>query len=502
MQRKKVLWVAALTLVASVALGIRLVGLDAEPFWLDEVCTKDFNAGTLASVVRTYAADVHPPLYGILLHLWGTVVGTSEQALRGYSAAFSFVSLLCAVWLVRDVTGDGWMALAAGLMLAVNPLDIWHARDARMYAQAACLATMAACVLWRWLQRKGVTSPPRRLAAAYGLLAILLLYTHYLASILLGSQVLAVLLLFSVRRRWRDAAYLLAAAAAAFASFVPWAIFVLRFRPSLSSVVTQVGWIPKPHGFDVFAYLNHEFFIGFARAPGTAAYWFPVVTGGLLAVALVAALSKAPAPAGSPVLHPNEGLTLMLWLTLGPALIAAVISSLWQPVYFPPRFSLFCLAPGVAALVVMLGNVRSPLRTVLIAAITVLMATGAAWQAAAPTKDGLREMTRLAARFGEPAFALLLPSPNSILVHYYLPHAGLQIFREEFGPRLRPETPTLVWVCLQDGQLPPQDSCEGKLVAWLATTGPYRRLGGADGYAVYELHARALPPARSNEALE
>ncbi len=502
MQRKKVAWVAALTLVASVALGIRLAGLDAEPFWLDEVCTHDFNAGTLASVVRTYAADVHPPLYGILLHLWGTVVRTSEQALRGYSAAFSLVSLLCVVWLVRDVTGDGWMALAAGLMLAVNPLDIWHARDARMYAQAACLATIAACVLWRWLQREEVTSPPRRLAAAYGLLAVLLLYTHYLASILVGSQVLAVLLLFAVRRRWRDAAYLLGAAAGALALFVPWAVFVLRSRPSLFSVVAQVGWIPRPRLPDVFAYLNHEFFLGFARAAGTAAFWFPVATGGILAVALAAALSTGPAPAGELARHSNEALALVLWLTLGPALIAAVISSLWQPVYFPPRFSLFCLAPGVVALVVMLQNVRPPLRTVLVAAITALMATGAAWQAAAPTKEGLREMTRLAARFGEPAFALLIPSPNSILVHYYLPHADLKISREGLGPRLRPATPTLVWVCLKDGRLPPQGSRDGELVAWLATTGPHRRLGDADGYAVYELHARALPPARPNEALE
>ncbi len=502
MQRKEIAWVAALTLVASVALGIRLVGLDAEPFWLDEVCTHDFNAGTLASVVRTYAADVHPPLYGILLHLWGTVVGASEQALRGYSAAFSLVSLLCVMWLVRDVTGDGWMAVAAGLMLAVNPLDIWHARDARMYAQAACLATMAACVLWRWLQRRDVTSPPRRLATVYGLLAVLLLYTHYLASILLGSQVLAALLLFAVRRRWRDADYLLGAAAAALASFVPWAIFVLRFQPTLSRVVAHVGWIPKPHLFSVFAYLNHEFFLGFAHAPGTSAYWFPVVAGGVVAVALVAALSITPAPPGSPSRHTNEGLALMLWLTLGPALIAAVISSLWQPVYFPPRFSLFCLAPGVVALLVMLGNVRPPLRTVLIATITALMATGAAWQAAAPTKEGLREMARLASSFGEPDYALLLPSPNSILVHYYLPHAGLQISREELGPRLRPETPTTVWVCLKDGRLPPQDSRDGELVAWLATTGPYRRLGDADGYVVYELRARALPPARSNEAAD
>lgn len=495
---KEVWWVAALTLVASAALGMRLVGLGAEPFWLDEVCTRNFNPGTLSSVLHAYAADVHPPLYGILLHLWGTLAGASEQALRSYSTAFSIVGLLCAVLLTRDVTGNRWAALAAGLMLAVNSLDIWYAREARMYAQAACLTTMASWVLWRWLQRKDAASTPRCLAVAYGFLAALLLYTHYLASIVLFSQVLVAFVLFSARRLWRDAAQLLGAAAAALASFVPWVIFVHRFRPSLYSA-TQVGWIPKPHLIDVFGYLNHEFFLGFASAPGTAADWFPVVTGGLLAVALVAAASTGPAPAGVPARRTSEALALLLWLALGPALVAAAISHLWHPVYFRPRFSLFCLAPGVVALVAMLAKVRPPLRTVLIATITAFMATGAAWQAASPTKQGLRELRRLAVSFGEPEFALLLPSPNSILVHYYLPHARLQLSREELGARLRSTTPVIVWVCLKDGELPPPKSREGELVSWLATTGPYRRLGNADGFVVYELRARALPQDGSEE---
>jgi hypothetical protein len=494
----EVWWVAALTIVVSVALGIRLVGLGAEPFWLDEVCTGDFNAGTLSSVVHAYAADVHPPLYGILLHLWGTLAGASEQALRGYSTVFSIVGLLCATLLTRDVTGNRWAALAAGLMLAVNPLDIWYAREARMYAQAACLMTLATWVLWRWLQRQDATGAPWRLPVAYGFLAALLLYTHYVASVVLASQVLVVLVLFRVRRRWRDAARLLGAIAAAAASFVPWVLFVHRFRSSLYSAA-QVGWIPKPHLVDVLGYLNHEFFLGFAGAPGTAAGWFSVVAGGLLAVAVVAAASAGPARAGLPARRMSEALALLLWLAVGPAVLAAAVSHLWHPVLFRPRFSLFCLAPTVVVLVVMLAKVRPPLRTALIATITAFMATGAAWQAASPAKQGLRELRQLAVSFGEPEVALLLPSPNSILVHYYLPHARLQLSREELGARLRSSTPAIVWVCFKDGQLPPRESRDGELVSWLANTGPYRLLGNADGFAVYELHAQALPQDRSGE---
>ena len=482
-------WWFALALVASGALEIRLARLDAEPFWLDEVCTWNFNAGTLSSVVRSYAADVHPPLYGVLLHLWSRAFGHSEAALRSLSVPLSILGLICVVLLVLDMTGDRWAALAAGVMLAVNPLDTWHARDARMYTLTATLATAAACVLWLWLQRAQSGMPRKRLAAAYALLATLLLYSHYLGSLLLGAQVLGGLVLFSLHRRWRDSAYLLSAAAAACLLFAPWAAYVFRFRSTLANVAARVGWIPIPRLPDVFAYLNHEFFLGFGNPPSTAASWFPVASGGLLAVAVIAALSLGPVPQDSPGRRSHEGLALMLWLALGPALVAATVSRVWHPVYFPPRFSLFCLGPGVVALFVMLEPVRPPLRTALIAGLTALMATGAVWQAAVPTNQGLREMSSLAHVFGEPDDAFMIPSPHPLLVRYYLPHARLEPSKKELSSRLRSGKTAVVWVCLGDGQLPPPASADGQLVAWLATTGAYRRLGWADGFLVYELRA-------------
>ena len=437
---KQLWWVAALTLTASAALGVRLARLDSEPFWLDEVCTANFNAGTVSSVLHAYATDVHPPLYGILLHLWSAVVGTSEAALRGYSTVFSILGLLFAVLLTREITGDRWAALGAGLLLAVNPLDIWYAREARMYEQAACLMTVATWVLWRWLRREDAARPPGTLAAAYGLLAALLLYTHYLAAVVLGAQVLAMLVLFSVCRRWRDAARLLGVTATAIVSFLPWVIYVRHLRPTLYSA-SQVGWIPKAHAVDVFGYLNHEFFLGFASPPSTAAGWFSVAAAGLLAVTVVGAASTGPHTGGATAHRPREAVALLLWLAIGPALVAAVISQLWHPVFFRPRFSLFCLAPTVVVLVVALAEVRPPLRTALVAVIAALVASGAAWQATSPTKEGLREMTRLATRFGGPEYALLLPTPHSILVRYYLPHAGLEPSRQELEARLRRATP-------------------------------------------------------------
>jgi len=490
---KEAWWIVAVALVASGALGIRLVTLGSEPFWLDEVCTRDFNAGTLVSVVTAYAKDVHPPLYGVLLRFWQSIAGDSEQALRGYSSLWSMVGLLFAVFLTRDVSESRLAALVSGLLMAVNPLDIWYAQEARMYAQAAGLIAMASWVLCRWLQRKEPTRRRWHLATAYGLLATLLLYTHYVTTVVLASQVLVVLTLFFVRRRWRDAIWLVGAASAAGVLFVPWVAFVHRFRDSVYSA-GHVGWIPAPHLVDVLGYLNHEFFLGFGSAPPAVAGWFAVVVGAVLGVVVTAAASAGPASEGQPSRRTGDAVTFLLGLAIGPSLLAAAVSGLWHPIFFRPRFSLFCLIGTVVVLVVLLTRVRPPLRTLLAATVAALMAAGTAWQTMLPTKKGLRELAQLARTFGEPEFAILLPAPHERLARYYLPQAMQQPSAETLKARLRSGGQTNVWVCFEGGKIPPPGSPDGDLVAWLATTGPYRLLGHADDFAVYELHARLPRP--------
>jgi 4-amino-4-deoxy-L-arabinose transferase-like glycosyltransferase len=488
---KETWWIAALAIVVVAALGIRLVTLGSEPFWLDEACTYEFNAGSFGNVLTAYAKDVHPPLYGVLLHAWQAVVGDSERALRGYSTLWSIIGLLFGVFLTRDITGSRRAALLSGVLLAVNPLDIWYAQEARMYAQAAGLSAIAIWLLWRWLRTGGRGEGHARLAIAYGLVAAMLLYSHYVTAIVLASQLIVVLALFSVARRWRDATWLVSAISAVGVLFIPWVLFVHRFRDSLYSA-QLVGWIPKPHVVDVLGYLNHEFFLGFGTAQGGATGWFAIVAGVILGLVVAAAASEGPGPQGESSLSNWETRTFLLGLAIGPPLLAAAVSDLWHPILFRPRFSLFCLIPTVVALVMLLTRIRPPLRTVLAATIAALMATGAVWQAMSPTKQGLPELRRLATAFGDPEFVVLLPPPHGMLVHYYLPSARLQPSAKVLAARLRRDGSTTIWVGFKGGTVPPPGSPDGDLVAWLATTGPYRFLGHADGFAVYELHARPL----------
>jgi len=178
--------------------------------------------------------------------------------------------------------------------------------------------------------------------------------------------------------------------------------------------------------------------------------------------------------------------------------VAATISAAWNPVYFRPRFALFCLASAVAALVLLLERARPPLRTLLGCAVATLMMLGATSQAVHSTKQGLRDLQSMARSFGVPEYVFFFPSPNATLVHYYLRRAELSPPIAVLEARLHRSDPATIWCCFKDGKLPSQDSDEGKLVAWLATLGPHRTLGNADGFVVYELRARSVNPSSSS----
>ena len=490
--RSGIWWVAALVAVAGAALTARLVFLSTEPYWLDETYTRDFNTHELPGLLSVYAQDIHPPLYGVLLHGWSSAVGESEEALRAYSSVWSVVGLLMAALLTRDITGSRLAAVLTALLLAVNPLDIWYGREARMYAQAAALMTLASWLLWRWVQREEVSRWSRwRRATAFGALSASLVYTHYVSVIVVVCQVAVVLALFALRRRWRDASALLVAAVAAAAAVVPWLLFVRRFRSGLYSPL-HLGWIQEPSLTNVLSYLNHEFFLGFGTAPSAVKGWFSVVAAGVLGIVVLAAASVGPeAPAESSRTR-REALGFLLGLALGPALLAAAISALWHPVYHPPRFSVFCLAPTVVAVVVLLIRVPPPLRTALLAAGAALMPAGAGWQAGAPIKWGLRELGRLGEVYGEPDFVIMLPALPDVMPRYYLPHAVVQPSKESLQTRLRSGDPATVWVCLRGGTMPAKGTPDGDFARWLTTTGPYHLLGSPDGMKVYELRAGQL----------
>jgi mannosyltransferase len=195
-----------LALVLILAAGLRFYRIDAQSLWYDEGVSLGEARATAGQILRDAAADIHPPGYYLLLAGWQNLTGSSELALRMFSALFSVlaVALVYAVGLhLFDRSTGVWSAL----FVAVNPFHIWYGQEVRMYALLEALSAssilLTVLILSR-LNRAGQQgSQPQRafwLGAGYVLVNAAGLYTHYTFPFVIVGETLAFLLWLSRRR--------------------------------------------------------------------------------------------------------------------------------------------------------------------------------------------------------------------------------------------------------------------------------------------------------------
>lgn len=223
--------------ILCLALGLRVAGIGVESFWIDEAFSAWASAGSPAEILERNARDIHPPAYYLGLHVWRGMISGSDIALRAYSTGWSLLGIGLLMLFTRELFGAR-AALFAGLLAAVNPLDIYYAQEARMYAQTTTLTLGSSFVLWRWSEASHRRESPAGWwpwALGYAVVATLTLLTHYVAVTFLVGQGFVALVLFGGRRDFASAAgYALSSLAVAL-TFLPWLSYVLEFRDTLSS---------------------------------------------------------------------------------------------------------------------------------------------------------------------------------------------------------------------------------------------------------------------------
>lgn len=229
-------WLWVLVLLAAV---LRLATLDRQSFWLDEAVSYRTAIRPLPALLDIVAQqDIHPPLYYVVLHYW-LLGGDSEFWLRLLSTLFSVAS----VWLIGRL-GEWLIEPRAGIVaagiLAISPLHVWYAREARMYALIALLALAGVACLWRALMAE------RRAGwwwAGVTVSGTLLLYTSTTGIWLLAALNVFVFGWALSQRRWAALGHWLLSQAAMILLFLPW----------LPTLVNQLvisrrlaSWIPTP----------------------------------------------------------------------------------------------------------------------------------------------------------------------------------------------------------------------------------------------------------------
>jgi len=175
-------WAALAALVIAVGGGLRLAELDRKVFWLDEVSTLRVLAGyrraeVTAELVRRgevaatelaryrqvnaerdvgdavrvlwHESPEAAPLYFVIARAWTRVVGDSPQRLRLLSALLGLLALPAMFWLARAWFGSARAGWLATLLLAVSPIQMLYAQEARMYSLWTVWILVSSAVLAR-----------------------------------------------------------------------------------------------------------------------------------------------------------------------------------------------------------------------------------------------------------------------------------------------------------------------------------------------------------------
>ena len=174
------LWLAAAACMA-LAAALRFPGLMAQSLWIDEIYSVDMTGWPLAWVLSVQ--DGHPPLFA-LVHKLVAVWIDPEVAGRAIAAAAGVLAVGALVGFATEIWGPR-VGTVAGVLLAVSPLHVWYSQEGRSYALLVLIAILASHALVVGARRGGW-----RVWAAFGVLSLCGLFTHYLYAGVLLAQVI------------------------------------------------------------------------------------------------------------------------------------------------------------------------------------------------------------------------------------------------------------------------------------------------------------------------
>jgi uncharacterized membrane protein len=314
---------AAFVGVVLAALVLRLPYAEGRSIWFDESASWRTVSFPVDEMLRRVQANVHPPLYYLLLKGWVAVWGDSALALRSLSILLGAAAVGGVYLVARAVNprpDSRWFPLVAAALAAASPVQVQASFETKMYALGGALVAFSTWFLVRGLSAGG----SRWDWVGYWVTATASAYTHNycLFSVAAHGVFLAVLAVLGWRRgdpaRTRAAVCGMVAAAAVAAAYLPW---FLTLRTQVRKV--QASYWIEPMKPDAIPTTLYWCLLPAVRAP---------TDGEVAAAAVLIAAVVAAAARGADV-----RVAAVLVSFLGPFLFAG-LASLYTPIWHPRYF--------------------------------------------------------------------------------------------------------------------------------------------------------------------
>ncbi len=242
--------------IAVLAIGIllRFTNLDRKPFWFDETYTplqssgyterevvNHFSDSRIISVsdlkqylhpdpngsftdtIKTFAVEdpQHPPLYYLMTRFWMQCFGSSATALRSLSTVLSLFTFPCIFWLCLELFGSpvvGWIAVC---LVAVSPLNLLYAQEAREYTLWIVMTLFSSAALLRAMRLQT--------KAAWGLYSFTMaisLYSFIFSALVLFGHAVYILVVERFRFTKTVLSYF-ASSCLGILPFLPWVVVIV-----------------------------------------------------------------------------------------------------------------------------------------------------------------------------------------------------------------------------------------------------------------------------------
>jgi len=287
--------------------------------WGDEAFSAVLSTNSIPELIKIIARDTSPPLYNITEHLWFSILGNSEVAIR----SLSFLYFLIAVFFVYKIGALLWdrrTGFLAGILTFLNPFFFVYAFEGRMYSILAATVTAS---MYFFLKRNWL---------GYVLATAAALYSHHFAVFAIFVQGLWFLYEFLLGKK--------KVAVSMFKAFIAVGILYLPWIIPLYNQTRMVGggfWLGTPTVLDFFVLVSKYLAAGFIH-PLT----IPALVFVLVALGLRHWFEKK-----------EIDLFLLSWFLL-PIAFTWIISQRFQSIFFD-RYLLYTI-PGAMLLVASKGR--------------------------------------------------------------------------------------------------------------------------------------------------
>jgi len=163
---------------AVLAMAISLIIGSSQSVWFDEAYSILLAKSSFSEIIRLSSIDTHPPLFYIILKIWGMIFGFSELALRSLVVLFFGASVITAGLIVKKLFGTKATLFSLALII-LSPILLRYGFEIRMYSMAMFIGALATLVLINAVSLDNSSRKRLYLFVVYGFLVAIGVYTLY-----------------------------------------------------------------------------------------------------------------------------------------------------------------------------------------------------------------------------------------------------------------------------------------------------------------------------------